>query len=170
MDEKGDLVNKIAEGISNSGQPGLATALLELFEFTDIAEEVIKEMQEKYPDKHKEIWNSFRHLLPSATLRGVPRPLLYRKHCEEIISRIVNGGNPNPGTRAEMLAALHQTSLQAPLNNDHAYVYQHLFKIVFPNKYVKLGLEVVDFYESYPGRANEIMSAMQRKLTIQRNL
>jgi hypothetical protein len=145
-----------------------------VFEMMDVAEKAIAEKRKEYPDYDGKINNAFRFLMPSDIFhRFSANDMLYRKHCEEIIDRILFSPKLlKYGTDAEVLATLSLASLVAPLDSDHANVYFLLFRKLFREQYERLKYTVggnLVSYESYPGRAKEITTQLKKKLITERN-
>ncbi|MGW3153768.1 hypothetical protein [Streptomyces sp. NPDC001089] len=70
------------------------------------------------------IWNSFSLL--KAPHDGLLREPLYRAYCREILDRVAKGEDTRPGTDAEMILVLSETSKAAPLTSAAACLYMRL--------------------------------------------
>lgn len=145
-----------------------------VFNMMEIAEEAIEEKKKEYPDYTNKVDNAFKHLCPSDVFhRFTSNERLYKKHCEEIIDRIIFSPKLlKYGTDAECLAALSIASLATPPSADYSHVYFLLFKKLFPDIYGRM-LETTQMsqiigMESYPGRADEILTWLKKKLITKR--
>lgn len=136
-----------------------------IFEHMKIAERVIARKQKEHPSKVAIISDAFKYLAGNEHFTG-KASRLYEAHCEEIIERVITGLNLSPGTDAEIASVLSELSLQAPLNSDHAYVYQTMFKKVFGEVFTE---DVPLISESYSGRSKEIVSRLRKKLSRERD-
>ena len=139
-------------------------ALQGIFECMAIAEEEIAAAQEAHPDKAGDIWHSFTHLRPSPLLE--PRtPQLYRAHARELIQRVAAGHTKKAelaaATAAELCCVFCAASQLSGLQSDAVAAYQKLFKQVFPDVFLE---DEVTIQESYPGRADEIIAELRRKV------
>ena len=139
-----------------------------LFTCMEVAEEVIAEAQQTYPEKKEEIYDSFRFLKPSPLLQlsEYHNLELYRHHSQELIERIVHGDDIKRATTAEMVSVFCEVSLVTPLSHDYVVAYAKLFTAVFPAKAGEILPELP--HESYPGRADEIIGRMRRKVRQER--
>ncbi|WP_030894310.1 hypothetical protein [Streptomyces sp. NRRL F-5053] len=70
------------------------------------------------------IWNSFDLLRP--THDTLHREILYRPHAHELLERVANDRDTRPGTDAEVIVALHEASLAAPITSAAACLYFRL--------------------------------------------
>jgi hypothetical protein len=129
-----------------------------------VAEDVVTDKKCDQPLAAAQITDSFKYLMPSAALLQVKSDKLYRHHCDELIDRIVDGGDPDFPTRAELCSYFCYVSLKAPLNNDWAFVYWTLFKEIYPDA----DIDGEHLHESWPGRSREILSDATKRLTVQR--
>jgi hypothetical protein len=131
-----------------------------------IAEDCISEYKKLYPDVQEELHDTFVSLVSSQVLFVINSEMLYRAHCKELLTRIAKGGKRKDldnATDAECLAAIMGFSLQHPLSNDYAYAYYQLFIKLFPE--IKFEPVMEDgMYESWPGRFDEIITTLKRKL------
>ena len=146
----------------------LPASINKLFDKMQVAEEVIARKKCSCPKDKDKIHGAFKYLQPSQILNTVVDNKLYEKHCEEIIERVMAGADVNLGTYAEMAAALMHASLAAPLDGDHGFVYATIFKRLFGEQDF-LKDDNYTFHESYAGRADEIISKLQKKLTTKRD-
>jgi hypothetical protein len=139
-----------------------------LFTCMEIAEEVIADTQEKYPEKAEEIFNSFRFLKPSPLLQLSKHHnlQLYRLHAQELVTRVVHGDDIKPATSAELASVFCEISLEHPLTHDYIAAYAKLFTAVFPTKAQEIWPYPIS--ESYPGRTDEIIGRLREKFSQER--
>ncbi|HQA79230.1 MAG TPA: hypothetical protein PLV96_00360 [Methanoregulaceae archaeon] len=136
-----------------------------LTKFMGLAEDVISSMKRKRPEHAQEIHGSFKYLCPSDILTMNGSDLLYEKHCEEIIERVIEGRDVDEATKAEVLGTLVQSSLKGMLNGGCCFLYATIFEELFPGKSPE-GCE--SYREDYPGQAGEILYTFKRRLRTQR--
>jgi len=132
------------------------------FDCMGIAEELLRDVPKKRRD-----FSPFIALRPSAPLQGKTLEL-YRAHARELVERVRSGAKQSAmeaGTDAELLCAVHETSLKAPLTAAGMAVAAALFGRCFPDQVEKIFGE--DKYrEPWPGFVEEQLGAMRRKLSI----
>ncbi len=143
----------------------LAPTVRTIFERMEIAEEEIQRAQVIYPHKADRIWDSFTYLRPSPIL--IPHTShLYRAHVRELITRVALADGDlrkkelEAATDAELCCVFCAVSQALPLQSDAVAAYQRVFKKVFPE------VSFLDEFansESYPGRADEIVTKLRRK-------
>lgn len=97
----------------------------------------------------------FRMLQPTPVLRGRPRRVL-RAHYVELCCRFRDGRDLRPGTTAEVLCALSDASLVAPLNSTGAALAVRLAKTV-------IRFREVAGRGSYPGELRELLRECRMK-------
>ena len=138
--------------------------LMNVFERIEIAEEEIAVAQKTVRSKRgkKALWESFWSLRPSSLLGGFSDDL-YRVHCRELLERIVTGDSVDVPTDAEVMVALSEMSLRAPLSQDAAALYVTLFKKGFPGKLPEVSTR--DVHESYAGAMALVDNEIRRKLS-----
>ncbi|RAS59474.1 hypothetical protein C8D87_11486 [Lentzea atacamensis] len=54
--------------------------------------------------------------------------LVYRAHCRELLDRVVAGEDTRPGTAAEVICLLHNTSLISPLTSAATGLYMRMYQ------------------------------------------
>ena len=133
--------------------------IVTVLECSIIADRTIREMQEVYPDFAGIIDQSFEALTPTEPLMD-KSPELYEAHRKELIVRRISGENIKSATDAEIIAAISDLSLRAPLIRDCVYVMQKLFKKLFPGKLPDL----LEIHESYEGSHLAVEMELRRKL------
>lgn len=129
----------------------------------DWAEEEIRAAQKRHPGQAARVWHGFSLL--RATHRRLEFELLFRAHCREILDRIAAGEPTQPGTAAEVLAALAEASLRAPLNTETGGLYFRMWRVAgLP----PLGDDIgqLEHYEAITGsRIDDLEAQSRRRLT-----
>ena len=91
-------------------------------------------------------------------------PQLYRAHVREIVGRIVlrqtKKAELEAATAAELCCVFCAASQAYGLQSDAVAAYQKLFNQVFPDAIIAGDLVI---QESYPGRADEMITELRRK-------
>ncbi|WP_433332501.1 hypothetical protein [Spirillospora sp. CA-294931] len=143
-----DIVNKIESDLAP------------LFKVMKIAEEEIEAAQKRHHEPVGEgdgpIWNSFLLLQP--THPRMQTESLYRAHCRELLDRRGKGEDTRSATGAEMIFALSQASLAAPLTSGAAGLYLKLGQECFPEIIGEVMKDInrsVGDYERLHGREME---------------
>lgn len=141
-----------------------------VFDFMGLAEEVIADMKNEYPDREKEIHNAFKYLYPNRELFISITPVVYKHHCREIIERVLNKHPLNFGTSAEVLLVLHNMSFVHPLSQTYSFLIDRLFKEVMGLDAASMIKGDFDYIlqEAYPGEADEIDTMLRRKIMRER--
>lgn len=104
----------------------------------------------------------FMHLCIPEVLSG-KHERLYAAHAAEIIARVGTGVLASEATDAELLAAMVQTSLAAPLNRDGELLYHALFRRVMGDEQADaLGLQRPR--ERWAGQLDELLREARRKV------
>lgn len=103
----------------------------------------------------------FKAFAPSDLLSQVKNPKLFSGHVRELFKRYQRGDDLRPATMAEVAVALHQMSLIAPLEQNHAAAYGRAFAIALaiPVKERELCI----FTEKWAGAAGEVLHTLGRK-------
>lgn len=148
------------------GESHIMRSLNHLFDRMAIAEEVIKEMIERYPLDEPLINDSFKYLCLQEDWY-VP-DIMYRDHARELILRQVNHQDLRPGTRTECLIAMSKQSQKAPFNNLGNFVYVELFKEIFKDSDYPFDYPFIS--EPYDGAGNELLAQLQQKLAHDRDV
>jgi hypothetical protein len=132
------------------------------FDLMAVAEREIARARRKHRTRRtSELLNgSFLMLQPGELSRYSDE--LYAAHCRELLERVVKGDDPRPGTRAEMLAALSEASLKAPLERNAHTAMEHLFAQCFPGNALSAGGHSPG--EQWPGAVAELLRGMARRL------
>ena len=140
--------------------------------------EIVEDEIEKARIKHGEVergplWNSFMACKPSElfyTSRYSDN--LYRAHVREILDRVAIAPDKpkalEPATDAEVMILLIEASLRAPLTHDYFIVYATLFHKRFSYLAAKTFGSIELPVESWPGRTEELLGEIRRKMTIKR--
>lgn len=88
---------------------------------------------------------------------------VYRAHARELIGRVGTPAPRDQPTLAELLVAMHQVSLKAPLARHAALLYHHLWKEVFGAElYERMVPEHERPKPEWPGQLQEELAAAQR--------
>ena len=101
-----------------------------VFRYIEIAEEEIRRAIEGAPESATALNGCFLQLQPPTQLKGRPEAL-YRAYCRELLERVVDGTALELPTKPEVLLALSQLSLKAPLNRNALALYESLFAEIF---------------------------------------
>lgn len=129
----------------------------------EIADAEIATAQQAHPHLAEHLWNSFTYLWPSELLH-IRNPKLYRAHAQEMLQRLIAGETKRreleSATAAELCCLFSAASLASPLNADAIAAYKTLFAQVFPDAPL---VKEFTAYESYPGRADEIIRDLRQK-------
>ncbi|AZM47847.1 hypothetical protein DMB38_20480 [Streptomyces sp. WAC 06738] len=143
-----------------------------LFEAMEWAEDEIEKAQARHGEPKPRpgtrgtgpIWNSFSLLNVNGNEMLLREPL-YRAHCREILDRRAKGADTRPGTDAEMIAVLSETSKVAPLTSAAACLYMRLMARSVP-EFARAVPEVdLTAYEKVHGRkADEYETDLRHKL------
>ncbi|MFE3506435.1 hypothetical protein [Kitasatospora sp. NPDC059160] len=148
----------------------LESAFAPLFATMEWAEEEIQEGQARHGErgqKESRIWRESFALVKPTHDRLSRAEMLYRAHAAELINRVATGQDTRPGTTAEMIAVLMDSSAAAPLNSAAVCLYMRLFSRAFPEQFAQHIAEAIelDAYESVHGRrADEYEAEMRHKL------
>lgn len=135
------------------------------FQQMRIAEEEIASAKKLSPPRAGEIHDAFILLCPSPILEDFGEDL-YRIHAREILERIIRGEDPEWATDAEVMAALYQTSMKAPLNQNAVALYFRLFTRWWPS-FLPEGMTELDLpREEWAGAMNELEWEIRRGLTM----
>lgn len=131
-----------------------------LFDYMEIAEREIVEGEKKWPDKRKQIHNSFTLLCPPVSFRSKSHKL-YESYCAELVERVAMGASLTTGTDAECLIALLSAATQAPLKSEYFAATKYLFKKVWGNQ-PWMGTDTPR--ESYAGALDEVISEIRLRV------
>jgi hypothetical protein len=124
-----DVSTKVVGEHLGDGAQAVMGAVRETFRYMQVAQEEIADVENQYPEKKEVIHDSFLDLMPGLFVGKSEQ--LYRSHCRELLHRVVRGAYLRLGTRAEVLMALHATSLRAPRTAQAASLFEKLFTDVF---------------------------------------
>jgi hypothetical protein len=130
------------------------------FECMSVAEKVLSR---EFGGKENEPEGIFLALCPSAPLRDKSL-VLYARHAEELCARAAAGQDVNPATDAELLAAICDTSLVAPLTTSGSAVAGYLFAKVFKGRAIGPGRA----YAAWAGQALDEVAKMRSKFSVPR--
>jgi len=105
---------------------------------------------------------AFMRCRPDGPLRGKGEQV-YRAHCREVAARHVAGECLEPGTGAEVLCALLDAALRAPLNTEAMALADHLWPLVMGEP-----LPGHAARESWPGQVAEDLAVARKKIAAAR--
>lgn len=136
----------------------LGAQLDTLFDFIEVADTLLNEAGIKK--------GGMNGLFPGVFLKY---PIdVYRHHARELVDRMVvaRDAKRDPdlelGTRAEVLLACMNSSLNAPLTREATAVYETLFSEILPAEWAKLGMDRTP--GRWPTQIEEDIEAEQRRL------
>jgi hypothetical protein len=89
---------------------------------------------------------------------------VYRIHFKELIERVLKNEDTRPATKAEVLCALLDTSLAAPLRRDPQALAEALWRELFPRQPMSKRRDQTR--PTYKGSVVELFEQMQRKLAV----
>lgn len=112
--------------------PVLGDNVIGIFKLMGVSEEEIDAAIKDYPEYREKIHDSFCLCCPRMELFATRSPELYRHHVRELIARHLAGEDTRPGTKAEILAALSETSFASTLIESAHLLMERLTKEVFP--------------------------------------
>jgi hypothetical protein len=151
------VASKLRHTVNVLREVGLPSRIATVFDRMELADRLVRRAEQD----HGELDFSplFRALCPPAVLHD-KSDALYLAHCAELVDRFTAGASLQPGTDAECLAIVSDTSLRAPLNTQFAAVADHLFQKLFPDAYQHVGSIV---QEPWFGAVAEVMTDLRRK-------
>jgi len=135
------------------------------------AEEEIERAQHRHGECGRgPIWSAGFRLVRPTLDRLHTSELLYRSHAAELLDRLAKGQDTRTATTAEMIAAMMETALRAPLTPSAYCLAMRLFFRAFPEAGASLfaDTDALDpaAYESVHGaQADEHEAALRRTLT-----
>jgi hypothetical protein len=99
------------------------------FDKIEIAGSALESFLETCPDPTLAAWVDDQGFLLMQPRSGCDMtPLVYEKHCQEIIGRLSTHQDTRPGTFAEVLWTMINVSLKAPLTQDGYAICYYLYK------------------------------------------
>lgn len=131
------------------------------FDAMGIAEELLRPVP-----KHRRDFSPFIALRPQSQFQGKTLDL-YRAHARELVDRVTAGAKQTamePATDAELLTAIHETSLKAPLTAGGMAIAARLFQSCFPDKSTEIFGE--EQREPWPGYVAEEIARMRKKFAV----
>lgn len=136
-----------------------------VFDLMEVAEDEIASAKRRWPDDEKIIYRSFQLMVPT---RSVLVESLYRCHVRELILRVRTGKDTRPGTSAEVLGLLKDSSLASPLKGYAVMLYGRLFCRLFPTEAEGVwATGALEYEEKTHGcQADELFAEAQRKLSV----
>ena len=141
-----------------------AATVSKTFDLIGIAEDEIRRAggQRNGSEVARRVWGTFKSLYPGKLSKLDDR--VYRHHCRELIGRSRRGESLRPGTEAEVLLMLSETSLRSPLNRQGIALYEVLFLAVFGS----LPDNAKPTPEPWPGATKELLTIARMKLKVDR--
>ena len=103
----------------------------------------------------------FMLLVPPTSMRGKDERV-YRHHCRELITRFSTNQDPQLATKAEVLVALSDASLEAPPDAQHAALMDALFTEVMGRR---VNFEV-PIPEPWKGSNEELLAHLRSVLRV----
>jgi len=141
--------------------------VVNIFCYMDVAEEEIARAMSKYPDRAEQINKIFIALQPSEVLMNKSQHV-YRAHVRELCERAGQGKSLSPGTDAEIISALAEIGLLAPLNRSTVGMIFRLFRRLFPDYSFGDDFETIvppSYFEEYAGQLDEMEADARARLT-----
>ena len=149
------------ENFRRIGAPkALASTAARVFELVKVAEEELEAAKKRHPGKAPEVHRAFRLIEPGGLLWLDDE--VFRAHARELIQRVVDGKDTRLGTRAEVIAALSEASLRAPLPRDETELMAKIATRIFPEKKKEFGYR--KNHESYKGSTDELLRKFRKQL------
>jgi hypothetical protein len=151
-------------------------------EFNRISEKQVEKMMRRHGEKPPAgvgtpyfdrsmagpIWLAHSLLRPTGDMTE-HAPMVYEAHCREILERVVAGEDTRPGSAPEMILALSQTSMIAPLTSAATGLYLSLFTSTFPGHEAALRIEggatLADYERMHGQQIHEHFALLRKKLT-----
>lgn len=99
------------------GETAVGNAIANTFRHMDIAEQVIADGKEQYPDKAYEIDRLFAVMYWPKSLLSTAPESAYRAYLRELVERVVNGGDLDSPTFVELFCIVSEASLNAPIDH-----------------------------------------------------
>lgn len=121
------------------------------------AEEEIRDAKARHPQHAPQIDKAFGILCPSAPLQHKSVDV-YRAHCRELLDRVAIDGDTRAATDAEVLCAVLDQSLKAPITTTAQALAEQLFERVLD------GAPASRTPEPWPGACDELRSQIARRL------
>jgi hypothetical protein len=134
--------------------------IVSILALVGVAEEAIAHAVEHSPDEAatQRAKGSFLALYPDAEFIGKD-PLVFRAHCDELLSRALAGTSLAPGTDAECLLAMSLQSQKHPFNGTGCAAFEMLFVSVMGST-----LPGDRAHEAHDGAAAELIAGLRKKL------
>jgi hypothetical protein len=145
-----------------------------LFELREIAEVAVNAAIKKARDApgagntidaHKKVARIEQALVHACPPEGMSAlaDAVYKAHVDELIGRAVGAEALVPATKAEVLTALHYTSLKSPLQRNAQVLYERLFLEIVPKARTHPELMQV-LAPSWARAADDLLVEFRRKL------
>lgn len=140
------------------------------FEIMGWADEEIEAARERHGETDRgPLWKSFL----TVKVTGQPymwSEVIYRSHARELLDRVAAGHDVRPATDAEMIAALRESSLVAPLSSAAATLYFRIAARSFPDLWAVSGdhSDLASYEAVHGSAADEHEGWLRKKLTRER--
>lgn len=112
---------------------GILADTAPIFAAMDWAEEEIAAACRRHPGHADALYHAFKILLPRDIGPGMGTEFVYRGHARELLERVATGADLRPATAAEIVLALVETSLRAPMHGAAAGLYFRMWQAAFPD-------------------------------------
>lgn len=177
-------ISEVAERLDtvlevDNGSQGLFAVVETAFSMMEIAESEIEFAQFRHGEKpvvrdetgkvvgpKGRLWRSFRLLAPTGEMSDRAE-FVYRAHCIQILDRVAAREDTREASDAEMMLALGQASMAAPLKASAAGLYLRLFARAFPAQATQIWGELdrsaQDYDRLYSSQIDEDEAWLRRK-------
>jgi hypothetical protein len=156
---------RLIGGITANALGPFSDAVQSAFDQMAIAEREMHTYTEQFPECGDAIDQSFVQL--RWTLGTIAPEAVYTAHVRELLMRVVDGKSLQPGTKAEVLMLLSESSMVAPLGARRAALYVELFEEFYPDAFEKRPLTI---HEPWAGSSSELLDELRRKAKMDRRL
>lgn len=129
------------------------------FECAAIAERMLA--SSRLPKKKRDAL--FLHLSPKNGF-AVRAKGLYEHHVRELVERCRKGEDLRPGTEAEVVILLSESSLASPLVSRATALYERLFERIFPERARELFQDGYRTNEPWERATDELLHELRTKL------
>jgi len=144
----------------------IAESEIELAQYRHGEKPVVRDETGKVISPKGRLWRSFRLLVPTGEMSDRAE-FVYRAHCAQILDRVAAREDTREATDAEMMLALGQASLAAPLKASAAGLYLRLFTRAFPHQaadiWGELDRSAEDYDRLYNSQIDQDEAFLRRK-------
>ncbi len=156
---------RLIGGITANALGPFPDAVQSAFDQMAIAEQEMHAYTVQFPKRGDAVDQSFVQL--RWTLGTIAPEAVYTAHVRELLMRVVEGKSLQPGTKAEVLMLLSESSLIAPLDARSAALYVELFEDFYPDAIEQRPLTI---HEPWAGSSSELLDELRRKAKMDRRL